>query len=404
MKRLTDHVTIEKVSDHIPDDLAFSIMLKLPLKSLKRFSCVHKSWSFLFENPYFMNLYLDNFISSDHSSYEGVLCLHIQHIMPYFQNRPVIYLLSGERFENKVKLDWPPLFQENDRGVCVFGSAINGIVCLYQGLTPTVVLCNPSTMEFKALPPSPTEILAQNVIGFFFLHGFGYDHFRDDYKVIRHISYSLNGYNVEEDMDDTPNKLSYDDMWEIYSLRSNSWRKLDINLTYGYGSYVSAFVYVNGMCHWWNDDDDDPLLVSFDLRDEVCYTTSIPLNIPTPLDLEKIVDFIFVNRHLVVLNESIGLISNYANTSTTFHISILGELGVKESWTKLFIIGPLPCIESPIGEGNNGDLFFKRKDGKIARFNLKTQMVEELGIKGQFCDSQVVICKKNLLCIGRINN
>lgn len=41
-----------KVSNqNIPDDLAFSIMSKLPLKSLKPFGCCCKSWRLLFENP-----------------------------------------------------------------------------------------------------------------------------------------------------------------------------------------------------------------------------------------------------------------------------------------------------------------------------------------------------------------
>jgi molecular chaperone HtpG len=40
--------TNAKVSNHIPEDLAFSILSKLPLKSLKRFGCVRKSWTLLF--------------------------------------------------------------------------------------------------------------------------------------------------------------------------------------------------------------------------------------------------------------------------------------------------------------------------------------------------------------------
>ncbi|CAK8567463.1 unnamed protein product [Lathyrus sativus] len=403
MERLTNHDTIEKVSDHISDELAFSIMSKLPLKSLKRFSCIRKSWYLLLENSYFMNIYRNNFIYNDCSSYEEEPCLLIQQTVPYFQNHRVLYMLSGERFENKVKLDWPPPFQDNDRGVYILGLAINGIVCLYQGHTPVIVLCNPSTMEFKVLPPSPSESRVINDVKFYFLHGFGYDHFRDDYKVIRYVSYRLNVSDVENNIEDIPNKLPHDNIWEIYSLRSNSWRKLDIDLIKGYGSYVGAFVCAKGVCHWWNHDLNEPLLVSFDLRDEVCCTTPFPLDIPIPSDINDDIDDIFLMRHLMVLNESIGLISNYANT-TTFHVSILGELGVKESWTKLFIIGPLPGIENPIGEGINGDLFFRRNDDELVRFNLNTQMVEELGIKGEFYYSQAIIYKKNLLGIGRIIN
>jgi molecular chaperone HtpG len=69
--------TSEKVSNHIHDDVAFSILSKLPLKSLKRFECVRKSWSSLFENPHFMNMVRDYFLSDSSFSYHNAsLLLH----------------------------------------------------------------------------------------------------------------------------------------------------------------------------------------------------------------------------------------------------------------------------------------------------------------------------------------
>jgi len=67
---------------------------------------------------------------------------------------------------------------------------------------------------------------------------------------------------------------------------------------------------------------------------------------------------------------------------TTFHISVLGEVGVKESWIKLFIVGPLPDVERPIGVGKKGDIFFMKKDQDLVLFNLSTRRIEDLGIKG----------------------
>jgi len=48
-------------SSHIPDDLTFSILSKLPIKSLTRFAFVQKSWSLLFQNSIFMNTFCTNF-------------------------------------------------------------------------------------------------------------------------------------------------------------------------------------------------------------------------------------------------------------------------------------------------------------------------------------------------------
>lgn len=56
---------------------------------------------------------------------------------------------------------------------------------------------------------------------------------------------------------------------------------------------------------------------------------------------------------------------------------------MKKLWTKLFTLRPLGCIEHPIGEGMNGNLFFRRKDDELVWFNLSTEMIEVLGIKGE---------------------
>ena len=98
---------------------------------------------------------------------------------------------------------------------------------------------------------------------------------------------------------------------------------------------------------------------------------------------------------------------------TTFNISILSELTVKESWTKLFIVGPLSCVERPFGVGKDkiffakkdlscverpfgvgeDKIFFGQKDEELAWFDLSTQMIEELDVKrdSRFC--RIVVYK-----------
>jgi hypothetical protein len=102
-----------------------------------------------------------------------------------------------------------------------------------------------------------------------------------------------------------------------------------------------------------------------------------------------------------VLNESIAWITNYEKTNT-FHISILGKVGVKESWIKLMIIEPLSFVEHHIGVGKNGDIFFSKENGEYVSFNLRTQMIVEFGIKDQSNQSQLVIYEENPLSTGRI--
>ena len=68
----------QKLHNHLHDDLAFSILFKLPLKSLKRFGSLCKSWDLLFENSLFIDLFCINFISNHHCFYDDTfvtLCL-----------------------------------------------------------------------------------------------------------------------------------------------------------------------------------------------------------------------------------------------------------------------------------------------------------------------------------------
>jgi F-box interacting protein len=116
-------------------------------------------------------------------------------------------------------------------------------------------------------------------------------------------------------------------------------------------------LYIDGMCHWLSRTDDhisfevERHLVSFDLRNEAFLTTMLPSDITEH----------YVLLHL--LNGSIAFIK-YDET-TTFDIRILGEIGVKESWAKIFVVESLPCIECPIGAGKKGDIFYIKDDDEL---------------------------------------
>jgi len=64
-----------------------------------------------------MTMYCNYFLSNNHSCYDGtsILLNHTDNPLPGDAFYDTLYILSGERFENKVKLDWPPLFHNDDR-------------------------------------------------------------------------------------------------------------------------------------------------------------------------------------------------------------------------------------------------------------------------------------------------
>ncbi|KAK7393034.1 hypothetical protein VNO78_21485 [Psophocarpus tetragonolobus] len=399
-----------KVSNHhIPNDLTLSILSKLSLKSLKRFGCCCKSWGFLFESPHFMSMYRNNVISNNHTScYDEPSVIILHHFPPL----PItdefmfsVFLFSGERHENKVKLYWPPLFLETDYIQMLSSDSINGNILVQR--QRMMIFWNPSTNEFKVIPPSPVESGRSFRDPMIRFHGFGYDHVRDDYKVIRRVHfYEL----ISSDLD--PLNVSWEDvswgdvsippLWEIYSLKRNSWRKLDVDMPECYHENTGFHVYTDGMCHWRGESvGPEECLVSFDLINEAFIIT------PMPSDIDEIRAFISstndefdfkMDRHLVLLNGSIALISYYIET-TFFHISILGELGVQKSWTKLFIIGPLPYVYTPIGVGKKGDIFLRQEDNELVWYNLNTNVIEKLGITGMNDCCRTGIYRENLLLL-----
>jgi F-box interacting protein len=272
--------------------------------------------------------------------------------------------------------------------------SIDGTLCLHQieydnyGRT---VLYNPTTQTIKLLPASEDEfsITFDSTENYFYyfvtsrLHGFGYDHVINDYNVIRYVKVSIEPkpfLDYPDDFEETINHRFGDivlgPLWEIYSLRSNLWRKLHVDMPFSENCTEGTQVYMDGVCHWLCEKHEDnpigPCLVSFYLSNEVSFTTPIPSDVDDCFD----VGAEWIN--LVVLNGSIALIS-YHEERTTFHVSILGQLGFKESWIKLFMVGPLPCVERLIRVGTKGEIFFIKKDKEIAWFDLSKQMIEELG-------------------------
>ena len=67
------------------------------------------------------------------------------------------------------------------------------------------------------------------------------------------------------------------------------------------------------------------------------------------------------------------------------------------------MIGPLPCIDHPIGAGNKGDIFFRSKEDELVRFDMSTQMIEKLGIK-HVLYIEILLYKEVLLPIGGQKN
>jgi molecular chaperone HtpG len=387
----TDEKKKKVSSSYIPDDIAFCILSKLPVKSVKRFSCVRKSWSLLFENPIFMNMFRSNLIFKSHPLYDDTRLVLNLFLGPDNWN---VYLLSGDKFENKVKFDLPPIPEFGVNPTSVLGSAINGVLCLHdydqtRTTSPvSVVLCNPATGQMKVIPPSLAEFQPEFTTDIY-LHGFGYDHVRDDYKVIQLVEYST----------ESNDGVKPDRFWEMYSLKTNSWTNINFDMPKNEWLF-SSDLYFDGVCHWWGRTDNKIFLVSFNLCNDVCVLTPPPSE-----DLFDGFDVDLTGFHddLTVLNGFVAIITHCKKTKSS-QISILGELGVKESWIRLFHVEPLSCIDHPIGAGKKGNIFFIKNDDELACLDLATGVIEKIDVEVIEYEAQMVIYKENLHPIEGLNN
>ncbi|RHN81654.1 putative F-box domain-containing protein [Medicago truncatula] len=181
--------------NYISDDIAFFILSKLPVKSIKSFYCVRKSWSLLLENPNFFKMFRDNLISKSHPLYDDACLILNQYLRSddYWK----LYFLSGDKFQNRVLL------------LMEFFVYVALIIMVLK-----ILLWNPEIDQVKVIPSGIAE-LPPKVRSEIKLHGFGYDHVRNDYKVIQHvdmITFNITPWDV----------VKQEPFWEIYSLKSDS--------------------------------------------------------------------------------------------------------------------------------------------------------------------------------------
>lgn len=377
-----------KFSTYVPDDIVFSILSKLPLKSVSRFTCAHKSWALLFENPIFINMFYKNMVSKYQSLEDEEKCVLINHFdSTNWQWKSHVF---SERFEIKMKVNWSHPFQPNPYGPSSPSTLVSypdGTLCIYDQYRSDIALWNHVTEELNIVHRS-IPVRDNNPLGFHnysVIHGFGYDQIKDDYKIIQYVNRFWND-------------KSHYPLWEIYSLKKESWRTLYLVDMPTRESSVGSMLSLNGVCHWWGYTGEEPYVVSFNLNTERHVTTLLPKNMHDPKT--------FMNRRLILLNGHVAVISQHviAIEFNSFHVSIaiLGEFGVKESWIKLFDFRPLPNMYYPIGASKKGDLLFIDKDELIS-YDLTTGIIENIDLKKDIKDvlndihAHMVVYKKDIL-------
>ncbi|KAI8537932.1 hypothetical protein RHMOL_Rhmol09G0062600 [Rhododendron molle] len=339
----THHEIIIKTEDsqpprHIPLEIIFDILSRLPVKSLLRFRSVCKPWLSLISNPQFVKTHLSTKSfkgdddDDDYTHLRLVLNTHPSHNVTGLKTCSIETLrsvLESQQWVSAVDLDYP--FNDLDQDVVVVGSC-NGLMC-FATRTGTIYLLNPSTRKSKRLPDSGVKRLWDSRD----LYGFGFDESNDDYKVVL-ISYRAGGVSSNV---------------MVYTLRTDSWRQIG---GFSFGVTCNVFGnFLNGSLLWLVCvDNSGPgysyVVVSLDLEKETYGEVSQPNYgyAESSLDLE-----------LCVLESCLGMLCRSSKNHTD--VWIMKEYGKIDSWTKLFTIRDVakPCshtISTPLCISKNGEL------------------------------------------------
>lgn len=187
----------------------------------------------------------------------------------------------------------PDNFRNSPRDKLLVGSQ-NGVVCLFNRSDHGIYLWNPAIKKHKKLPPSPTfsppksNTITNTETETYSLHGFGYEPWTNDFKVVavsapRRV---VGGFNY----------FRGGDQVGVYSLRSNSWRTMEMPDLFSClvddSSALITFprtrtysVVIGGSIHWLlgfgtQSNLDSVAIVAFDLSTEEFKRIAPPMSVP----------------------------------------------------------------------------------------------------------------------------
>lgn len=365
----------------LPEDVIVEILSRLPVLSLIRFRSVCKSWNAILNNPSFINKHHQTISSKEGS--EILLVSRRDNVT----HKRVISILRNDENAHSVDQDLPTSWKNMFGHVRLVGPC-NGIVCLY-GFPDNIALWNPMIRDFKILPPSQVPRSPDSKVRGGDI-GIGFDSRTGDLKVMQIL------FCVSIDR-----RLVYE--VEIYSSRTNSWRKYEeivpANIMY-YNLW--SMVYKNEVFCWWAQDSSKAeVILSFDMSKEVFEKT------PLPSGIEALGGQHRITRAILGLEQSIGLIVYpLRELDKVFDVWVKDdELGGNvESWRKIVSIGPLSRVERPLGFWNKDQFILESSSGELVVYDCWSQEITNLGFYGKRTRLEVLVYKESLFSVSKVDH
>ncbi|XP_050281617.1 F-box protein CPR1-like [Quercus robur] len=370
------------MSDYIPEEVMLEILQRLPVKSLIRFRCVSKSWNSLIKSSAFINSHLTRSLSL--SSNKLIFRQRVDKL-PLYPDLECYKLIDDtiDSSSDQIQHIDCPLTSRLLFHFKLIGS-VNGLFSLFE--IERYVLWNPSIRKFITLPKPCITVKTSPY------NAFGFDPRTNDYKVVRIVF--QDGTKTSE--------AAKIPVVEVYSLNEGSWR-----ITRAGNSFSPGFSFVdwkssaslNGAVHFLVKDRDNkscPLVLSFDLGDEVFRVISVPNGAFSTSD--------YVRTSVIGGSLSLLCHDTLENTMKRCSIWVMKEYGVVDSWTKQFTVdfngGRL------LGLQKNGNILVKTElpiHCEISSYDPKSKQVKNLGICRRPFDFCVDNYMENLVLLDKPN-
>ncbi|KAL2524039.1 F-box protein CPR30 [Abeliophyllum distichum] len=339
----------------IPSEIATDILSRLPVKSLLRFRCVSKSWRSIIDDQDFVKMHLHH--STTTNSNYGLILGGLG-----------LYSIDLDSLD-KAHVVKPPFYYKS---VDDISNSCNG---LFLVMSEPPVMWNPFSRKYRILPDNPIEYPTPLLCFSKVIYGLGYDSRNDDYKVVRVVEFR--------------NKTSH--MWEcsesdIYSLRSNSWKRVEgfpYPLPFLKGNWG---VHVKGALHTLVEDffhvcsDRSVRIMAFSVENENHYEVMLPSNIG-------------IRNFKMKLDVLGGCLCLVCTSKSRANIWVMKEYAVEESWTKLIsidsstidpedILQPFAYLK-PLAYSKNGEnVLLTSDDKRLVWYDLRRKTVKNVSVSG----------------------
>ena len=335
---------VVSLAPHLPQELVSNILSRLPAIDLVKCKSVCKSWFDLITDSHFVSNYYVAYNNLKHyqSQEEKLLVIGRPFVSALKTHISLLSCNTNNPKKNHVSSSLSNLPCEYNNSEHKYWSEIsgpcNGIYFL-EG-NPNVLM-NPSLGQFKALPKSHLSA-SQGTYSLTEYSGFGFDLKNNDYKVV-----------VIRDiwLKETDERKQGHWTAELYSLNSNSWRKLDdASLPHPIEIWGSSrvYTYANNCYHWWGHDVDESgvkedAVLAFDMVNDSFRKIKVPIIRGSSKE-----EF----ATLAPLKESatIGVVVYpLRGQEKSFDVWIMKNYWDEGSWVKQYTVEPIEAIYKFVG-------------------------------------------------------